>query len=339
MQLPLQLHQALERELEKVPSSELARASAELTVAYRTPDKAKPPLINSEARRLAYAAVRMPATYAAAHEVLSELKQRHSEVQISSVLDVGAGPGTTTWAVSQLFPEIKQAMLAEQETGLIELGRKLATNATLPFNLKWVQQDVLHLDAGRHDLVVLSYVIGELAPGDLPNLIERTWNITAGALVIIEPGTPLGYGRIIGVRDVLINAGANLVAPCPHMRECPMLHTRGEWCHFAARVERTSIHRRIKSGTLGHEDEKFSYVIFSRNPISHVDARIVRHPLKHTGHVELQLCAQEGLKAETVSRKHKDLYHAAREAKWGEAWPPYSSVMQPFDQSDTTEQR
>src|SRR5262249_4794506 len=123
------------------------------------------------------------------------------------------------------------------------------------------------------------------------------------------------------------------------MAECPMLHLPGQWCHFAARVERTSIHRRIKDASLGHEDEKFSYVVFSRNTTSRASARIIRHPLKRTGHVKLQLCAQQGLKPETVSRRQKELYHAARDVKWGDAWPLQSSVMQGFDQSDTTEQR
>ena len=118
----------------------------------------------------------------------------------------------------------------------------------------------------------------------------------------------------MAVRDLLISAGANLLAPCPHVRECPMLGIPGQWCHFAARVERTSIHRRIKRGTLGHEDEKFSYLIFSRNSVSCAGARIVRRPLKYPGHVNLQLCAQEGLKAETISRKQKELYRAARNA-------------------------
>ena len=75
-----------------------------------------------------------------------------------------------------------------------------------------------------------------------------------------------------------------------------MLYIPGQWCHFAARVERTSIHRRIKRASLGHEDEKFSFVIFSRNPASRADSRVIRHPLKHTGHVNLQLAYKRDLK-------------------------------------------
>ena len=337
MQLPVRLQRALERELERIPSSELAAASAELTASYRDPHQSRPPAIISAAQRLAYVAVRMPATYAALYAVFFELKARQPDLQISTLLDLGAGPGTATWAATELFPELKRVTSVEQESGLIELGRGLA--AGFPFSLDWVQKDLRRFGAAPHDLVILSYVIGELAPDDFVNLIQRAWNVTTGALAVIEPGTPPGYQRVIAVRHSLINAGANLVAPCPHMCECPMLHVRGEWCHFGARVERTSIHRRIKAGILGHEDEKFSYVIFSRSPVVPSTSRIVRHPLKHTGHVTLELCAQEGLRTETVSRKQKKLYNAARDAQWGDPWPPHSSLMQPLDQSDTTEQR
>jgi len=117
--------------------------------------------------------MRMPATYGAVHAVFSELKLREPNVRISTLLDLGAGPGTATWAASPLFPDIKRATLIERESSLIELGRKLAMNAGLSLNLQWVEQNVLQPDAARHDLVIMSYVIGELAPRDLPKLIER----------------------------------------------------------------------------------------------------------------------------------------------------------------------
>jgi ribosomal protein RSM22 (predicted rRNA methylase) len=327
MQLPLQLYQALERELQATPSKELERASAELTTAYRAAGTPKPARSSSAVHGLAYAAVRMPATYAAVYAALSELTLRQPGTEISTLLDLGAGPGTATWAANQLFSEMKHATLIEQESGLIDLGRKFAANAVLGFDLNWQHQDLRQLTAAPHDLVILSYLIGEIAPGDLPKLIRSAWNATSGALVVVEPGTPPGYQRIIAVRELLISVGANLLAPCPHLHECPMLRLPGQWCHFAARVERRSMHRRIKAGTLGYEDEKFSYVIFSRNPVARADARIVRHPLKHIGHVSLELCAQEGLKTETVSRKQKELYRAARDARWGDVWPSHHIVM------------
>jgi len=94
-----------------------------------------------------------------------------------------------------------------------------------------------------------------------------------------------------------------------------------DWCHFSARVERTSLHRRAKSGTLPYEDEKYSYVIGARLAVERAPARVIRHPMKLKGHVRLDLCGNTGLSKKTVSRRNKDQYRVARKSEWGSCWP------------------
>ena len=97
----------------------------------------------------------------------------------------------------------------------------------------------------------------------------------------------------------------------------------GDWCHFSQRVERTSQHRQLKGGSLGYEDEKFSYLVVARQNVAAWGARIVRHPGKHSGHVQLALCTPEGrLEARTVTRSSKQAYKLARKTEWGDAWDP-----------------
>jgi ribosomal protein RSM22 (predicted rRNA methylase) len=95
----------------------------------------------------------------------------------------------------------------------------------------------------------------------------------------------------------------------------------GDWCHFSQRVERTSQHRQLKSGGLGYEDEKFSYLVAAKNSLPSTGARIVRHPGKHSGHVKFALCSSEGkIENRTITRSSKETYKRARKAEWGDLW-------------------
>src|SRR5262249_25331226 len=138
-------------------------------------------------------------------------------------------------------------------------------------------------------------------------------------LLVIEPGTPVGFERIRMIRRQLIEWGACMVAPCPHTLRCPM--EGGDWCHFAARVERTSLHRKLKGGTLGYEDEKYSYVAVSKEPCPLPTARILSEPSRHSGHVTLKLCTRdEWIQHPILSRKQGDRYKQAKKASWGDSF-------------------
>src|SRR5262249_60860956 len=113
-------------------------------------------------------------------------------------------------------------------------------------------------------LVVASYVAGELAPEELASFAQALWAATGQRLVVIEPGTPAGYHRIIGIRSLLIAGGAHVAAPCPHERDCPLVAP--DWCHFARRLARSRDHLSVKGAGVPFEDEKFSYVVLSRTP-------------------------------------------------------------------------
>jgi len=191
---------------------------------------------------------------------------------------------------------------------------------------EWIQQDLQSkFECPPHDLVVISYALGELAPEAAAALLDRAWSNAKQFLVLIEPGTPRGFSVVHNARAAVISAGAHILAPCPHSNACPMAGTR-DWCHFAQRLERSSQHRQLKVGALGYEDEKYSYLIASRNRFPTVEARIVRHPQKHSGHVQLTLCARQGLETRTITRSDKQNYKLARQAEWGDGWETFSTV-------------
>jgi ribosomal protein RSM22 (predicted rRNA methylase) len=254
--------------------------------------------------------------------VFSELRRRAAETQIHSVLDLGAGPGTAVHAARQIFPELTAATLLETDAAWIAAGKRIAAACpTVPAdNFHWTRHDLsLGFSADPHDLVVIAYALNELKQSRRDAVLKQAWSLCTQFLVVIEPGTVRGFGVVNAARSFLIAQSARLLAPCPHQGPCPMA-TGGDWCHFAQRLERTALHRRLKGGDLGYEDEKFSYIIASKVDARPAAARIVRHPVKHGGHVKFSFCTLSGLETKTVTRSQKQVYKLARHAVWGQGW-------------------
>lgn len=327
MRLPEELHDAIAAQAARFPVAELARASREVSARYQA-DKPLGGTWKSEAHRIAYLVARMPATYAATARVLQELRRVLPQVEMRTLLDLGAGPGTATWAAASVFPQLQQATLLERDLPMLKLGRTLTSAAgPLLSRATWVDADLARTASfDPHDLVVLSYVLGEMPEAARIRVLEAAW-AAAEILMIIEPGTPKRFAIVLDARARSIGAGAQLLAPCPHSSICP-LAKKDDWCHFAARVERSSLHRRLKDAELGHEDEKFSYLIACKPsvmaanaPPPVAEARIIRRPAVHSGHVQLTLCTPAGIKEQTTTRSQEPAYRQARRAEWGDAWP------------------
>jgi len=225
-----------------------------------------------------------------------------------SLLDVGAGPGVAAWAAVAQWPSLDELTLVEVEPAMIAAGRELLPGAT------WVESDIAGT-RGPADLVVASYLLGELAAGAAAAV--RLWEQTADTIVFVEPGTPTGYRRVLDARAAVVAAGGYTVAPCPHDRPCPL--PAGDWCHFAVRLPRSKLHRQAKGVELGYEDEKFSYAALSREPAAKAAARIIRQPQIRSGHVNLVTCEPDGIHQRTISRKQGQLYKEAKGAAWGDA--------------------
>ena len=324
--IPSTLHHALQSEVALVKREEIARAAADLSSRYRT-GRLRPDgrFASSRGDVAAYAAFRMPATYAAVHAVLAEVNERLPGMRPRTLVDAGAGPGTATWAATAIWPTIERCTLIEREPEMIALGKRLAIYSSLPpvRDAAWIRADLTSArvvpDA---DVIVSAYVLGELGDDRIDPVVDRLWAATVGALVLIEPGTPAGFARIRRSRERLVAVGARVVAPCPHSGACPV--SDGDWCHFGARVERSRLHRQLKEGELPYEDEKYSYVVLSQSTPQAFSGRVIRRPEAHKGHVRLHVCTAKGIEEAVISRRERERYRAARKragARLCSAWP------------------
>jgi ribosomal protein RSM22 (predicted rRNA methylase) len=295
-------------------------AGAALTAVYRAQTETAVRL--SDKDKLAYAAMRLPATYAAIHRSLERLDAVWSGAP-ASLLDAGCGPGTGGLAAAQFWPDIEIVTRTDLDPTWRPLAERLGAasgNAALARG-RWLTGAMDQIAFPEHDVVIAAYALNEVPEGQRAGAVRNLWRATRQALVLVEPGTPKGFLNIQAARDALIQDGAFIAAPCPHHAACPMSAT--DWCHASVRLARSEAHRAAKSAHLPYEDEKFAYLAATCAPLSGRPlSRIVKRPMPHKGHVQLDLCAEGGLSRLTVSRRDGQIYKAARDADWGDGWPP-----------------
>lgn len=324
MNIPETMKLALQDELAAVPPKSLAEAAAMLSQRYREDRAARGGmrLVRSSMDSAAYAAFRMPATFAAVYAVLAATYRLRLACHPRSLLDAGAGPGTGMWAAHELWPQIDCATLLEREPSMLALGKRIAGYSRAPVlrEAVWKQCDLVsQWEQPPHDLVMMSYALGEIPAARRSEVVARLWLHTKDTLIIIEPGTTEGFAVIRKARQELLDAGARMVAPCPHERPCPM--PENDWCHFAQRVTRTALQRHVKQAELSYEDEKFSYIAVSRETATPIAGRVIRHPQVRSGHIYLDLCTPGGLQRTIVTRKEGAAFREARGLRWGDALP------------------
>ncbi len=315
--LPDNLREGLQRLSEGRSRRDLADRATVISEAYRSGGTSKP--IADERDALAYALVRMPATYAAVSASIEALRGARPEFAPVSMIDAGAGAGTATWAAAGAYPSLSDFILLDANAALADLAKTLATPderlADAGFRLGDIRQ--LLANAPVSDLVVAGYLIGELDGRAQEDLADLMWERTRDTLLVVEPGTPAGYARIIALRAKLIAKGAHVLAPCPHDSACPLVAP--DRCHFAQRLPRSRDHMLLKDADVPFEDEKFSYVALSRTPIENRASRVLAPP--HTGKaaIDAKLCTTSGVIPASVPRRDKAAYAKARRWRWGDA--------------------
>lgn len=344
-QLPAELAAGLAAASVGQREAALGRATTALITRYQAdrPATEAEPIVGSALLATAYLLYRMPATYAAVRAAVAEIPDELTAP--ASQLDLGGGTGAALWAASDRWPDLGAQRVLDNAPEALRAGRALVQNSSVPSlrQAQWIswaarsvqpdlqqphprqsvpqQHDPQQAGPEAADLVTVSYVLSELDEADQKALIDTAARAARQLVVVVEPGTRAGYRRMLAAREQLLAAGWSLVAPCPHEFGCPM--TGDDWCHVAARVNRSAAHRRVKQAEKSYEDEKFSYLVVSRTPVGRAANRVLRHPRVGKGRVDLRLCTTPpGITGVVVTKRNAEDYRAARRTDWGDSWPP-----------------
>jgi ribosomal protein RSM22 (predicted rRNA methylase) len=316
--LPGALRAALDNLAQGHGRTDLARRSRGITATYQARRNSSQAL-HSGADALAYALARMPATYAATTAALRQLQDTLPDCVPQTILDVGCGPGSASFAAAEIFTGLSQITLIDRNGPFLELAAKLAQTALTKVDIRFHHQDLSRaFTAEPADVVIAGYVLAELGTAVQATLITAMWQAALQALVLVEPGTPDGFARLKAARNSLIHAGAYIAAPCTHEAICPM--AAPQWCRFLARVQRSRDHRILKGGEKSYEDEPYAYLVVSRlPPQARPSHRIVGRTVETKAAVRLPVCGPSGLSVAEAPHRSKKLFKDYQRLDWGDA--------------------
>src|SRR5262249_20236512 len=113
----------------------------------------------------AYLAVRMPAIFAVTAAVFAEVARILPEFAPRTLLDVGAGPGTASFAAVDTWPQIERVTMVDASAVLLATARQLASlsPARVLRETSFIERDFTRGETlPDTDLVVASYTLIEL---------------------------------------------------------------------------------------------------------------------------------------------------------------------------------
>lgn len=314
MEFPSEIRNKINELAENEELKSLKASAIRLSENYRNESADGKRVALNKTDALAYAATRMPATFAAVSKAL-ELSLKCFEGEISSILDAGAGTGAGTVAAARLTG-CENVICIEREENMLALGRELCGQAGI--HAIWKNRDITEGISDAADLVICSYCLNELSEKQRETVLSELAEAAKKLLVIIEPGTPFSFECIKQTRQALLDKGLKTAAPCPGDLACPL--PENDWCHFTARAQRTKLHKLLKNADVPYEDEKFCFIASAKEEHSPCGARILRKPLVTSGKITLSLCGENGIKTEIVTKK-SPLFKAARKSDCGGEFP------------------
>ena len=272
--------------------------------------------LDEERLLAAYLLYYWPVSYLQARGALSELPRRPRRV-----LDLGSGPGPVAFAA--LDAGAAEVTAADRSARALSAAAALAREAGEPLAVReWNPTRpaaLAQLAAGRtFDLVAMGNVLNELWNGQDQDarraaLLEEALGLVApgGSLLVIEPALRDTSRALLRVRDLLVERGIAVRAPCLFRGPCPALAREGDWCHAERRVEAPPLVAQIaRAAGLRREAVKMSYLVLAPRgegwpaPPPGRAFRIVSEPLAGKGRLRYMGCGPEGRMGLSLQERH-----------------------------------
>jgi len=259
--------------------------------------------------RHAYALYYGPLTALKVQAILVELALRQpawSERRKLRLLDLGAGPAAATAGVCLWNADLElEALCVDRDPDWenilvqpwIRSGR---------LQLRRRAQDWIASVPGAYDLVLAANVLveGDDVPQRAAERLDRilSRSLTAdGVAIVVEPALRQATRNLHLVRDRLLGAGWQVLAPCTGAGPCPMLANPRDWCHETRDWIQPDFHHHLDQlSGLKKDALRFSFLVLSRQPgvpIAPGTARVVSEIRREKGRIRFVTCDDQSRSA------------------------------------------
>ncbi len=320
------------------------------------------PHIQTPTDCLAYLAMRFPATYAQIFAALSQIQERVPAWQPRTVLELGCGPGTGIWAAKSIWPSLTSATGVDQEKLFLTLAEEIHFDTKMNLDTTWIKTSLAKWaaveDAKTYDLIIIANVLNELPSEDQEALLKKVTLRSSGIVIVLEPGTAIGYRIIQRVaksthstprskdRDLLrvdterrfspLAKAKSLASPNVSISETHTLiapyidntfvESNEYWIHFSQRFQRPEFQRRIRQSmresslmASDWEDATYSYVAWGDIPVTKsLWGQCIGKVMKYKGYLIIPLLTKDAVLQARVLKRHKQDYTLAKNIRWGE---------------------
>lgn len=285
------------------------------------------PRITKPADTLAYLSLRFPATYAQLFAAFTQIQERVPSWQPKTVLDIGCGPGTGIWAAKEVWPDIQSAVGIDRDTNFLSLAEEIHYEAKVDLAVKWVHQTIDNWtrmpEPTRYDLIIVGSVVNELTKNAKEDFLDALTKQCSGIVVVLEPGTPRGFGIIQSVA-AYVSAKSKLIAPYVGGAFIP---SEDFWIHFPQRFLRPDFQRRVRQHMRNSpmmasdwEEAKFSYVAWGDVAVEkQFWGQTVGDVQKYHGYLIIPVLTEKGIVKARIMKRQKALYASAKHMRWGES--------------------
>lgn len=196
------------------------------------------------------------------------------------VLDFGAGLGASHRGLARALDAGTLDVIAtDADREALKIAQSIAKRRPAEGNVQIRLRVEDRVPRGPFDVILIGQVITELDLDKTPEqrLEQHTDRITGlarflapdGVIVIVEPALRPRSRHLQRIRGALIAKGLQVLAPCLHHNECPLLRREGDWCHEDLPVDLADFLVPVaKKAGLRWEGLTFSYLaVAARGPL------------------------------------------------------------------------